>query len=179
MKKMLIVIDMQNDFITGALGTPQAVSVVDAVAKKISEYQESGQTIIFTMDTHSGEYLSTQEGRNLPVEHCMKGTEGWELHPQIKKLAGKGQYKVYEKGAFGSDDLAFDLSSGVYAGMEQIELVGVATDICVLTNAILAKTFMPEALIVVDAACCAGVTPQSHQTALAAMKPVQITIVNE
>lgn len=179
MKKMLLVIDMQNDFIDGVLGTPEAKAVVGGVVKKIIEYQESDQKIVFTMDTHSEEYLSTQEGRNLPVEHCIRGTEGWELHPQIKKLAEMGSYKVYEKGAFGSDDLAFDLSDGAYDGMEQIELIGVATDICVLTNAILAKTFMPEALIVVDAACCAGVTPQSHQTALAAMKPLQITIINE
>ncbi len=179
MKKILLVIDMQNDFINGALGTKEAVSIVGNVVKKIKEHESKEAEIIFTMDTHDEEYLETQEGKNLPVEHCIKGTYGWELHPEIKQAIDISRYRIYEKGTFGSDNLAKDLFEGKYKDIDQIEIVGVATDICVLTNAILTKTFMPETLITVDASCCAGVTPKSHKTALQALKPIQIEIINE
>ena len=179
MKKMLLVIDMQNDFIDGGLGTKEAESIVGNVVKKIKEYESKNLEIIFTMDTHDEEYLETQEGKNLPVKHCIKGTYGWKLHPDITNGFDMSQYKIYEKGTFGSDNLANDFAEGKYQLIEQIEIIGVATDICVLTNAVLTKTFMPETLVTVDASCCAGVTPESHRIALQAMKPIQIEIINE
>lgn len=175
MKKALVVVDMQVDFITGALGNEQCRAIVPNVAAKVKSAQESGTDLIFTMDTHGEDYLDTQEGKNLPVPHCIRGTEGWQIIPELKDAADQSGKKV-EKDTFGSMDLGRYLSE---AGYEEAELVGVCTDICVISNAMTMKAFVPEMVIAVDAACCAGVTPESHRTALKAMKSCQIHVVNE
>ena len=178
MKKILVVIDMQNDFIDGALGTAEAVSIVPKVIEKIRAFDG---TVLFTRDTHEEGYLETQEGRNLPVPHCIKGTHGWKLHPEIESLAedlgGPPALHVFDKGTFGSRALAKYLADD--PDVSEIELVGLCTDICVISNALTIKTCLPETPITVDAACCAGVTPESHRRALDAMRVCQIRIVNE
>ena len=171
MKSLFVVVDMQVDFVTGALGSKEAEAIVDRVVKKTKEAKEMGKTVVFTKDTHGKNYMETQEGRNLPVPHCIKGTEGWELIPELRQLAEGCQ--IVEKPTFGSTALAH------LAGKEQfeeIELVGLCTDICVISNAMVLKAALPEARITVDASCCAGVTPQSHANALEAMKVCQIQI---
>ena len=174
MRKLLIVIDMQNDFIDGTLGSEEAMAIVGAVRKKILSYPVEDR--IVTMDTHSEDYLTTQEGRNLPVPHCIRGTEGWKLHPEIAELLRDA--KTYEKPTFGSMQLAEDLKVLSEKEDIELELVGLCTDICVVSNALLLKAAMPEILIVLDASCCAGVTPESHQAALETMRSCQIQIVN-
>ena len=170
MRKLLIVIDMQNDFIDAALGTPEAVSIVEVVKEKIRSYPV--QDVIATMDTHGENYMDTQEGRYLPVPHCIRGSEGWQIRPDIAALLDGA--KIYEKPTFGSTALAEDLRE--LSGKEDIELelVGLCTDICVASNALLLKAFMPEVKISVDAACCAGVTPEKHAAALETMRSCQI-----
>ena len=177
MKKLLIVVDMQNDFIDGALGTAEAQAIVENVDRKIREYDEAGNLVIFTADTHTEQYMETQEGSNLPVPHCIRGTAGWEISD---KLFRPEDAPVIEKETFGSKDLGIMLMELERAGEtpEAIELVGLCTDICVISNAMLLKAGLPEVPIAVDAACCAGVTPQRHQTALAAMAACQIAIEN-
>ncbi len=177
MSRLLIVVDMQNDFIDGALGTAEACSIVSAVTEKIKKYQSENQPIIFTKDTHFENYMETQEGRNLPVPHCIKGTRGWELCDSILELINQKNYKIYEKITFGSSQYAQDLGHGLYDQAEAIELVGLCTDICVISNAMLTKTFLPEVPVKVDSHCCAGVTPASHENALNAMKMCQIEIL--
>ncbi|WP_310601507.1 cysteine hydrolase family protein [Anaerosporobacter sp.] len=179
MSKLLIVVDMQNDFITGALGTKEAVAIIPNVVKKIQHYMKNDDAIIFTRDTHAKNYLETQEGKNLPVEHCIKGEEGWEVCNEIKEAIAVAECKCYDKVTFGSEELAKDLMAGRYNDVTEIELVGVCTDICVISNALLVKTFLPEMPVKVDASCCAGVTEQSHKNALEAMKMCQIEIVEE
>ena len=171
MKKLLIVVDMQTDFVTGALGTKEAQAIVPMVAEKIKKAKEDGTDVIFTLDTHEENYLDTQEGKQLPVPHCIKNTEGWMLVPQLRPLAG-GCMSV-EKPPFGSTRLAHIVGK---AGYDEIELIGLCTDICVISNAMILKASVPETPISVDASCCAGVTPESHANALAAMKMCQITI---
>ena len=171
MKKLLIVVDMQTDFVTGALGTKEAQAIVPVVAEKIKKAKEEGTDVIFTLDTHEENYLDTQEGKHLPVPHCIKNTEGWMLVPQLRPLAG-GCMSV-EKPTFGSTRLAHIVGK---AGYDEIELIGLCTDICVISNAMILKASVPETPISVDASCCAGVTPESHANALAAMKMCQITI---
>ena len=173
MRKILIVIDMQNDFIDAALGTKEAVSIVEAVKDKIRSY--APENVIATMDTHGENYMETQEGKYLPVPHCIKGSEGWKIRSDIAALLEGA--KIYEKPTFGSTALAADLKE--LSGREEIELelVGLCTDICVASNALLLKAFMPEVKISVDAACCAGVTPESHENALKAMQVCQIKVV--
>jgi len=173
--KILIVVDMQNDFITGALGTEEAKKIVDAVKEKIESFDGD---IFFTRDTHSIDYLTTQEGKNLPVEHCIKGSEGWEIHPELDKIRKKHNYPVFDKITFGSRELAeklFQLNKT--KNISEIVLVGLCTDICVISNALTIKTFLPEVSVAVDSACCAGVSPQSHENALNAMKMCQIKIL--
>ena len=168
MKRTLIVIDMQKDFIDGALGTPEAQTIVPAVREKISTYRKRGDEIIFTRDTHGPDYLSTPEGRKLPVEHCLKGTPGWELAPGLWEPGEK----IIDKPTFGWthwNERHFD----------EIELVGLCTDICVVSNALILKAQFPEVPITVDAACCAGVTPESHQAALTTMKMCQIDVIHD
>ncbi|MBE6932813.1 MAG: cysteine hydrolase [Ruminococcaceae bacterium] len=168
---VLIVVDMQNDFIDGALGTKEAVQIVPAVREKIDAARNRGDAVIFTRDTHEESYLSTQEGAKLPVPHCIRGTHGW----QITDALPVEDSVVIDKPTFGSKELGEYLVS---LAPEGIELVGLCTDICVISNALLAKAFLPEVPVAVDAACCAGVTPQSHENALAAMACCQIEVVN-
>ena len=175
--KVLIVVDMQKDFVDGALGTPEAVAIVPEVAARIQAGLAAGEKILFTRDTHEENYMDTQEGHNLPVPHCVRGTEGWEIIPELRPFVGQAPV---DKPTFGSAELGQVLKGlDQEEPVEKITLIGLCTDICVISNALLAKAFLPETEVAVDAACCAGVTPQSHKTALAAMKPCQITIENE
>ena len=172
MRKILIVIDMQNDFIDAALGTKEAVAIVDAVKKKIWTYP--ARDIIATMDTHGENYMETQEGKYLPVPHCIKGTKGWEIRPDIAELL-KGA-KIYEKPTFGSTALAADLKALSEQEEIELELIGLCTDICVVSNALLLKAAMPEVKISVDPSCCAGVTPEKHMAALETMRSCHIQV---
>ncbi|MCR5775159.1 MAG: cysteine hydrolase, partial [Lachnospiraceae bacterium] len=166
MRRLLIVVDMQKDFVDGSLGTKEAEAIVPAVVKKIREYRT--EDIFVTKDTHQKDYLSTQEGKNLPVEHCIEGTPGWELDPRVAE-AVKGAM-IINKPTFGSTELA-DIIKGISEKEEiTIELIGLCTDICVVSNALLLKAAMPETMISVDASCCAGVTPQKHEAALETMR---------
>ena len=166
--KYLIVVDMQNDFITGSLGSKLAEMIVPNVVEKVKNYEG---TVIFTRDTHFSDYMKTQEGKNLPVKHCIKDTTGWEICNELKPYANK----VIDKITFGSVDLP-DVIKAYGEQIEEIELCGLCTDICVISNAMILKATFPEVKIVVDSNCCAGVTEESHQTALNAMKAVQIDI---
>ena len=169
--KLLIVVDMQNDFIDGALGTAEAVAIVDNVTAKIRAARAEGTEVWFTRDTHEENYLETQEGRNLPVKHCICGTFGWEIS---SKLDVDGSM-IIDKPTFGSMELAERAAS--LENLESAELIGLCTDICVISNAMLLKARLPELSVKVDASCCAGVTPASHENALNAMKMCQITVV--
>ncbi|MDC7287821.1 cysteine hydrolase [Blautia schinkii] len=169
MKRLLVVVDMQKDFIDGSLGTKEAEAIVPKVVEKVKEYRSAGDKVVFTFDTHHEDYLETQEGKRLPVVHCVKGTPGWELDKTLQEFEGKW----FEKGTFGSREL------GEWAAdekFEYIELVGLCTDICVISNALLLKAFLPESVVAVDPAGCAGVTPASHANALEAMKMCQIEV---
>lgn len=169
MSKLLVVVDMQKDFIDGALGTSEAQKIVPNVIDEIKNFDGE---VVFTFDTHSSIYLETQEGKNLPVEHCIKGTDGWKLNRDIEPFSlGK---KCFEKPTFGSVELAEFVASGDYT---DITLIGLCTDICVISNAMLIKAFLPEVTVSVKASCCAGVTPESHENALSAMKMCQINII--
>lgn len=174
-RSLLIVIDMQHDFIDGTLGTKEAVAIVPNVVSKIKEHNGP---VIFTKDTHEEEYMDTQEGKNLPVLHTQKGTKGWQFPSEIDQLVREREYPVLEKGAFGSLQLG-ELAKRISEkeGITSIEVIGVATDICVISNVMLLKAFLPEIVITVDSTCCAGVTIESHNTALAAMKACQIHII--
>lgn len=174
MRKLLLVIDMQNDFIDGALGTKEAAAIVGKVREKIRSYPP--RDVIATLDTHGADYLQTQEGKLLPVEHCVRETSGWKIHRDLAPLLTEA--KLYEKPAFGSFRLAEDLKTLAETQEIELELVGLCTDICVISNALLLKAALPEVKISVDAACCAGVTPESHAAALTAMRSCQIEIKN-
>ena len=176
--EVLIVVDMQKDFVDGTLGTPEAVAIVPQVAARIEAGMARGETILFTRDTHESDYMDTQEGRNLPVPHCIRDTEGWEIIPQLKPYVVG--FAPVDKPTFGSVNLAQTLAA-IHQGtpIEKITLIGLCTDICVISNALLLKAFLPEVPIAVDAACCAGVTPESHLGALASMKLCQIAVENE
>lgn len=174
MRKILIVIDMQNDFIDGALGTKEAVRIIDAVKDKIRSYPV--KNVIATMDTHNEHYLETQEGKNLPVAHCIKGTDGWLLRSDIAELLHDAE--IYEKPTFGSMTLAADLKALSDKEEIELELIGLCTDICVVSNTLLLKAAMPEVRISVDASCCAGVTPEKHLAALETMRSCQICVSN-
>lgn len=166
MKKTLIVIDMQNDFIDGSLGTKEARSIVENVRKKIEIYRANGDEIIFTRDTHTEDYLDTPEGKKLPVIHCVKGTKGW----QIADVLTFDEAVIIDKPTFGWthwNEMSFD----------SIELVGLCTDICVVSNALILRAQFPNADICVDARCCAGVTPETHKAALDTMKMCQIDVI--
>ena len=173
MKNILIVVDMQNDFIDGSLGTAEALSIVGNVVSKIKNFNGD---IIVTYDTHQNNYLETQEGKNLPVPHCIKGTEGWELNAKVlNSLEGK-KYRAVEKPTFGSVDLIEYLKANYDCNNIDIELVGLCTDICVISNALLLKANFTETKISVDSSCCAGVTVDSHNAALTSMKMCQINV---
>lgn len=166
--KYLIVVDMQNDFIDGSLGSELAKAIVRSVVEKVKNFDG---IVIFTRDTHNEKYLRTQEGRKLPVLHCVKETHGWEICDELKPYVET----VVDKGSFGSMDLPEVIKRG-RSKVEEIELCGLCTDICVISNAMIIKAAFPETPVVVDAKCCAGVTQESHNTALKAMSAVQIEI---
>ena len=166
MKKTLIVVDMQNDFIHMALGTPEAVAIVPRVKAKIQACRDAGYEIIYTRDTHGPEYLSTPEGKKLPVEHCIRGSKGWDI--------ADGLYvpgcKIIDKPNFGWPHWDQEV-------LEDVELIGLCTDICVVSNALIIKATFPDATVKVDKSCCAGVTPESHEAALTTMQMCQIDIL--
>ncbi len=174
MRKILIVIDMQNDFIDAALGTKEALGIVEAVKEKIRSYPAAD--VIATMDTHHEDYIRTQEGKYLPVPHCIRGSDGWRIRPEIEELLHDA--KIYEKPTFGSTAMAEDLKKLAETEAIELELIGLCTDICVVSNALLLKAVMPEVKISVDAACCAGVTPEKHLAALETMRSCQIQVLN-
>lgn len=171
-RKILIVIDMQNDFIDGSLGTPEARAIVPAVIRKIRSYP--AEDVFATRDTHPMNYLETQEGRNLPVEHCIEGTEGWRIRKEIAELIPEKHF--FDKPTFGSVKLAETMKHLDAGEPLEIELVGLCTDICVVSNALLLKAVLPEAKISVDSSCCAGVTVQKHEAALETMRSCQIDV---
>ena len=172
MKNILIVVDMQNDFIDGALGTKEAVAIVPKVEEKIRNFDGE---VFFTRDTHENWYLETQEGKNLPVVHCIRDTEGWQIRKELDALR---KTDPVDKDTFGSTDLAGELVAiNEDEEIGSITLVGLCTDICVISNALLIKASLPEVPIYVDASCCAGVTPESHENALKAMEMCQIKII--
>ena len=168
MKKTLIVVDMQKDFIDGALGSKEAVAIVENVKNKIAQYQENGDEIIFTRDTHQTDYLNTNEGKNLPVEHCIQGTDGWKIQEALEV-----------PGAIYIDKPTFGYMNWKDYNLEEVELVGLCTDICVVSNALIIKATYPEIQVSVDASCCAGVTPESHEAALTTMKMCQVKVTGE
>ncbi len=175
-RKYLIVVDMQKDFIDGSLGTAEAEAMVGAAAERIRACRAEGYRVILTMDTHEADYLNTAEGRKLPVVHCVRGTEGWGLNPAIREAAGDAL--ILEKPIFGSLRLPGVLREETEAGDRlRIELLGLCTDICVVSNALLLKANFPEAEIAVNAGCCAGVTPEKHRAALETMSSCQIDII--
>jgi nicotinamidase-related amidase len=174
MQTVLVVVDMQNDFIDGALGTKEAAAIVDNVRKKIEGFEG---TVLFTRDTHYEDYMDTQEGSNLPVPHCIKGTKGWEIREELEALRTT---EAIDKVTFGSSKLPEVLHKMHEENpIESITFVGLCTDICVISNVMVTKAFLPEVPIIVDAACCAGVTPESHKNALDAMKVCQVKVENE
>ena len=171
----LIVVDMQKDFVDGALGTPEACGIVPAVRERIEKAAADGERIIFTRDTHGDDYLTTQEGRNLPVIHCVRGTDGWQIVPELEEYAENA--KVFDKPTFGSTALGGYLAGeNEREAIGQITLIGLCTDICVISNAMLIKAFLPETPIIVEKECCAGVTGESHLRALEAMEVCQIAV---
>lgn len=171
MKRLTIIIDMQKDFVDGALSTREAQQIVEPLVRYVKDQQRQGTEVVFTMDTHFENYLDTQEGKNLPVPHCIKGTAGWELIEQLKPLAK--DCRIFEKPTFGSMELADFVRRG---GYEEIALAGLCTDICVISNAMLLKAAVPESNVAIISSCCAGVTPESHENALKAMRMCQIVI---
>ncbi len=174
MKKILIVVDMQKDFVDGALGTAEAVAVVGNVVRKIESF--SGD-IIVTYDTHSENYMETSEGKHLPVPHCIKESEGWRLDAAVQSALEGKVYKTIEKPTFGSVELPEYIRATYDEAEIELELIGLCTDICVVSSALLLKANFPEIPITVDSSCCAGVTPDSHSAALTTMKMCQIEII--
>lgn len=176
--KLLIVIDMQNDFIDGTLGTPEAQAIVPNVQKKVANYLNNSDKVIFTRDTHGANYMETNEGKNLPIPHCMIGTDGWKIHADIDAP----NCLHIDKPTFGFADWADYIGNNVITDFDEgseIEIVGLCTDICVVSNALILKALFPENKITVDASCCAGVTPDTHKAALQTLKMCQINVVGE
>lgn len=181
MTDMLIVVDMQRDFVSGSLGSAEAQAIVPAVAARIRRAAEEGEQVVLTLDTHEEDYLSTREGRFLPVPHCLRGSEGWALEPEIAKACQPGMLS-FEKPTFGSAKLTHYVAAaaakkGCPDGKGMcIELCGVCTDICVVSNALLIKAALPEADLIVDSALCAGVSPARHEAALETLRSCQIEV---
>ena len=175
MKKILVVVDMQKDFVDGALGSNEAVAIVPAVVKKIKGFEGD---IFVTLDTHYENYMETAEGKKLPVPHCIKGTNGWKLNADVEKVLADKKFTPVEKVTFGSVDLPGLIKDAVGDEEFEVELIGLCTDICVVSNALLIKANFPEINVTVDAACCAGVTPDKHKAALETMRSCQIKVVN-
>ena len=172
-KKMLIVVDIQNDFVTGPLGTPEAQAIVPNVVKKVEEYRSRDDVVIFTADTHYDDYLETSEGKKLPVPHCIVGTPGYEIIPELNAEPSTME-KIYPKNTFG-----YRWNICPWMCCYDVEIIGVCTDICVVTNALVLKTYNPDIEITVDASCCAGSTPERHKAALETMKSCQINVIGE
>ncbi|QIK70102.1 cysteine hydrolase [Erysipelothrix sp. HDW6C] len=170
MKKMLFVVDYQNDFVSGTLGTPESKEITSSVKAKISAYRSENYTVIFTQDTHYDDtYFDTQEGRNLPIKHCIKNTWGWQIADGI----AVEDAKIIEKETFG----IMNLSDYVPSDIDCVEIIGVCTDICVVSNALILKSQRPELLIQVDASCCAGLTPENHTAALTVLASNQVNVL--
>ncbi|MDD4573136.1 MAG: cysteine hydrolase [Sphaerochaeta sp.] len=167
---LLIVVDMQKDFVYGSLGTDEARKIVQKTKEKVASHKGE---LWFTLDTHQENYLETAEGKSLPVEHCIKGTEGHDLIDELQQFAKKGRF--FEKPTFGSVEMAEAIKQR--PDIKDVELVGVCTDICVISNALLLKAFRPELSISVDSSCCAGTTPDNHSSSLIAMKSCQIAVI--
>ncbi len=176
LEKILIVVDMQNDFVDGALGTKEAE---EAVAHVVSKIEHFDGRILATLDTHYEDYLDTPEGRKLPVPHCIRMTKGWQLNDSVLSALSKKEYKTIEKNTFGSTSLVEEIGSILKQKELEVELIGLCTDICVVSNALLLKAHFPHINISVDAGCCAGVTPKTHQAALDTMKMCQIDIIGD
>ena len=174
MTDVLVAVDLQNDFIDGSLGSQDAQRIVEKAKEKIQAFQG---IVLFTRDTHREDYLDTEEGKNLPVKHCIEGTKGWEIREELDRLRTT---EPIDKPTFGSVELGRRLKEiDEKDGVRNVVLLGLCTDICVISNAMIAKAFLPEVSVSVDASCCAGVTPESHKNALAAMKACQITVEHE
>lgn len=176
MKKLLIVVDMQKDFVNGALGTQEAVDIVDNVVNKIENFDGD---IIVTYDTHQENYMQTQEGKYLPVPHCIEGTDGWQLDNNVQTALDQKKYQTIKKPTFGSTELVEYIRTNYIPDEIEIELIGLCTDICVVSNALLMKANFLETKVSVDASCCAGVTKESHNAALTTMKMCQIQVTGE
>ena len=175
MQDCLVIIDVQNDFVDGALGTKEAQAMLPALVERASSFQGK---VVCTMDTHGGDYLKTPEGIALPVPHCIRGTKGWELAPAVAEIARKTGAAIYEKPVFGSLRLAQDLAAAFGRGeIGSVELCGLCTDICVISNAVLIRTLCPELKVIANSKCCAGVTPEKHEAALEVMASLQIKII--
>lgn len=174
MKKILVVVDMQKDFVDGALGTSEAVAIVDNVVNKIENFDGD---IIVTYDTHFENYMETQEGKNLPVPHCIKGTDGWQLDAKVQAALANKAYRVIEKPTFGSTELPEYIKVNYSNTEVEFELIGLCTDICVVSNALMLKANFIESKVSVDASCCAGVTVDSHNAALTTMKMCQVNVI--
>lgn len=174
MKHFLIVVDIQKDFVDGALGTPEAAVMIDSAAEKIRAFDGE---IFVTYDTHFENYLQTAEGRKLAVPHCIKGTEGWQLDRTIAEALAQKPFTAVEKHTFGSTDLPELVKKAAGDGDFDVTLIGLCTDICVVSNALILKANFPEKEIIVDASCCAGVTPETHKAALTTMEMCQIRVV--
>jgi nicotinamidase-related amidase len=190
MKRILVIVDMQNDFIDGSLGTPEAQAMVPVMEERLREYEDGETLVILTKDTHPANYLETREGKHLPVEHCIEGTPGWSISKKISQIVDHGNFAKIssdsiingrvKKETFGSTYLP-DVIGAVMAveDIEEIVFMGLCTDICVVSNVLICKAVFPEAEITVDASCCAGVTPESHKAALTTMRMCQVNIINE
>lgn len=176
--ELLIMIDMQNDFTTGVLGNKRTAAVTANVCRELDKYKKSGLPLIYTMDTHGDDYMDTQEGKNLPVPHCIEGTDGWELPSAIKDAVSDMSTIMIKKNTFGAKELPKEVGTllSIYPTITEVKFIGVCTDICVISNAMLLKAFFPELKITVKKTCCAGVTPESEENALRAMKSCQITV---
>lgn len=187
MEKVLIVVDMQNDFVSGSLGTPEAQAIVSNVRRKVESAKKKGYKIIFTRDTHQANYLDTSEGKKLPVEHCIENTWGWEIIDELDtencRVINKPTfgYKEWESilSVANAEHNFFDSYTVSIETPKSIEVIGLCTDICVIANCIILKTLYPDAEITVNAKCCAGVTPESHEAALKVMKMCQINVIGE
>ncbi|MEE0675378.1 MAG: isochorismatase family cysteine hydrolase [Ruminococcus sp.] len=173
MKRFLIVVDIQKDFVDGSLGTPEAVEIIENACRKIKAFDGE---IIATLDTHTEDYLNTAEGKKLPVVHCVKGTDGWLLNEKVKAALDQRGFDTVEKNTFGSVDLPEIIRRKADKAEAYIELIGLCTDICVVSNALILKAEFPESQISVDSSCCAGVTPELHNAALMTMKSCQIDV---
>lgn len=173
MKKLLIVVDYQNDFVNGSLGSPYAAAIEETVCAKIRAYRAAGDDVAFTFDTHEADYLDTQEGKKLPIPHCMEGTDGWALYGKTAAMFEEGDC-CFKKDCFGSADLFTYLKASSYMS---VELIGVVTNICVISNAVLAKTALPETPVFVDASCTASNDPILHEKALDVLESMQVEVI--